>query len=479
MARKILSVGFEVPGGDIEVVDLLSNRSLLDADIILFEPGIPHGYGVTTYQGKACLADDASFKAREALVHWRRELSAALDAGKLVVLFLSAPEIVFVATGQMQYSGTGRNAREARIVSELHSYASVPTAWKYHSATGNQMIVASPGPRFLSRYWDEFGDSSRYELYLEGAASPLVLTKTGGRVVGARITQGKGSLIAVPTLSIDNEEFVETRVVGGRSEEFWTAHAEEFGKRLSAAIVAMDEALRSDAAASPQPEWASGDGFRLPAEAALEKSISDATTQIEVLEGTRRGLDSQLREAGEFRSLLFEQGKPLEKVVIRALRLFGFEAEGFNEDGSEFDAVFHSEEGRFIGEVEGKDSKAINVDKFSQLERNINEDFARDEVSEHAKGVLFGNPQRLQPPDLRTVDFTEKCFAAAKRLNVALVRTADLFAPSRYLLATQDSAYASACRQAIFSASGELAVFPVPPENAAVSEPAQSVGTSG
>ena len=130
---------------------------------------------------------------------------------------------------------------------------------------------------------------------------------------------------------------------------------------------------------------------------------------------------------------------------------------------SEFDAIFTSQEGRFIGEAEGKDNRSVNIDKFSQLERNLNEDFAKEEVNEFAKGVLFGNAFRLQPVETRGATFTEKCQTAAARLGVALVRTSDLFIPSRYLKTHKDIEYARQCREAIFMTSGNVVVFPAPP----------------
>src|SRR5258708_10132001 len=106
MAKTILSVGFEVPGGEAELINLLAKRSLLDADIVVFSPEIPYTYGSTSYLGKTCLSDDGSFRVREALAHWRRELAASVDAGKLVVVLLKAPEVVYVATARETYSGT-------------------------------------------------------------------------------------------------------------------------------------------------------------------------------------------------------------------------------------------------------------------------------------------------------------------------------------------------------------------------------------
>ena len=130
LAKTILSVGFEVPGGGCECVSPLSNRSLLDADIVIFQPDISSTHHYSTYRGKPSLSDDASFRVRESLAHWRRELADALDVGKLVVLLLDTPQVVYAATGNEVYSGTGRNRQTTRIVEPLHAYKAVPTEWR-------------------------------------------------------------------------------------------------------------------------------------------------------------------------------------------------------------------------------------------------------------------------------------------------------------------------------------------------------------
>lgn len=463
MARSLISVGFQVPGGEVEYVPLLSDRSLLDADIIVFQPGIPDTYGSDTYLGKTCLSDDYSFKVREAFAHWRRELAAAVDAGKLVIVFLDKPEVVYAATGQKEYSGTGRNARATRIVDQLPAYAAVPTKWSYVAATGTEMRLAGEA-RFLAPYWSDFSKHSEYRLYIEGEiSSPILRTKAGNRTVGAFLRKGTGGLVALPTLNLDGERFTESREVGGVEKRYWTTAAKSFGKRLVAAVVSLADSLASEAAITPEPDWATTDTYRLATEAALQSQISSISQEALRLDEQKRGLESQLYSVTSLRGLLYEQGKPLELVVIRALQLLGFTADSFKDGDSEFDAVFLSPEGRFIGEVEGKDSKAINIDKFSQLERNIGEDFAREDANEHAKGVLFGNAYRLKKPSEREAPFTEKCQTAAKRLGAALVHTPDLFAPCGYLFEHANPEYAAACRRAIFDAAGAVVAFPLPP----------------
>lgn len=244
----------------------------------------------------------------------------------------------------------------------------------------------------------------------------------------------------------------------------WTEEARRLGKRLVASVVGIDDALRLAVNRTPAPNWTSASSYRMVEEAKLDAKILECNTAMAKLKAEKTELEERLNEAGRLRDLLFEQGKPLETAVIATMKLFGFEAEPFDEGESEFDVVFYCPEGRCLGEAEGKDNKAINIQKFRQLEQNIQEDFERDDVAEHAKGVLFGNAFRLDPPEKRADFFTDKCYAAAKRTGAALVRTIDLFEPARYVMENpSDEAYAKECRDAILAAKGTVTVFPKTP----------------
>lgn len=473
MPKSILAVGIDIPGGSIESVSILSDRSLLDADLVLFQPGIPSWYGSDTYLGKRCLDDDSSFRVKEAFVHWRRELAAAMDAGKIIFLILSAPDTVYVATGRKEYSGTGRNARATRIVETLNSYDLVPTSWKYQAASGSEMMLV-PDARILAPYWEQFEQYSEYRLFLEGDIAPLLRTKSGNRIVAAMIRKGPGALIALPGLDLDDPDFAETGKENGKDVTYWSKKAQQFGKRFENALVGIAESIAKESSVTPPPEWVRDDKYRSQIEMQIEGQITALSAEILKLEEQHRALKEELGSAGLSRRLLYEQGKPLEAAVLDALRVLGFKASNLTEGDSEFDAVFESPEGRFIGEVEGKDNRAINIDKFSQLERNLNEDFAREGVTEFAKGVLFGNAFRLKSPEGREGPFTEKCKTAATRLGAALVHTPDLFAPCRYISESSDATYARHCREAIFNAKGSIVAFPLIPSSAA-SEPETSV----
>jgi hypothetical protein len=127
MAYRIFSVGFDFPGGECEEVPLRSDRSLLDADIVIFQPGLTTDYGYgESFNGKPSLYESSSFAFKNDLKHWRSELTNAFQVGKTIIVYLSRPETVYARTGEKQWSGTGRNARRTDIVAPIETYSAIP-----------------------------------------------------------------------------------------------------------------------------------------------------------------------------------------------------------------------------------------------------------------------------------------------------------------------------------------------------------------
>ncbi|MHC4181038.1 MAG: hypothetical protein ACYSWU_26360, partial [Planctomycetota bacterium] len=101
-SRQIFSVGFAFPGNAVEHVGFLSDRSLLDADVVLYRPSFDGCHSVGEYQAKPCLTESSSFRAKQQLQHWKSELQAVIAAGKVVIVYLAKPEEVFMYTGQKE-----------------------------------------------------------------------------------------------------------------------------------------------------------------------------------------------------------------------------------------------------------------------------------------------------------------------------------------------------------------------------------------
>jgi hypothetical protein len=460
--KKILTVGLELASSDTQYASFKSKMSLLDWDIVLFKPEISDFLSYAEYyQGKPSLSDSSTFQLKECCEHWRREIKQAVEAGKTVVIYLSKLSEVYVDTGQRTYSGTGRNQKTTRHVAMYSNYQAIPASVGPVSTTGNAIKLAPIGAEVLAHYWSEFESVSTYEILITEAKVPACLvTRTGDKPVGAlyRSKSSSGSLLLLPNIDFYPTYFIKEK----GAKQTWAPAATQFAGRMVASVVALDKALRASAEVTPEPAWASAPYFQLSTESSLKVKLLEAEQRVEQAQREKETITEALGNAGAFRGLLFEKGKPLENVIIEALRLIGFQASQFKDNGSEFDVVFESEEGRLIGEAEGKDTKAVNIDKLRQLSMNIHEDLQREVVSSPAKPVLFGNGYRLQSLQERPDPFTEKCHAAATSSSTALVFTPDIFKPVQYLTSNNDDEYAKNCRRAILSGVGRV-TFPEPP----------------
>jgi hypothetical protein len=464
MAKKsIVSINCEIPGGEVEYIDFDSKTSLLDWDIIIFNPHISYEklFEREKFQGKTLLSEATSFTSREKTTYWRREIREAVEAGKQVFVFLDETEEVYGYTGEQHYSGIGKTQTAKKTVAIQTSLDCLPITIKTINTKGKG-IVPAPAAGIIGSYWREFGAASEYRARIESEGiTPLLHTKNGEKIVGGihSLGKNKGHIIILPYLDLDNASYYKEKPDGSL---IWTKTGETFGKKLIAALFEIYRALEKEDA-TPMPEWARDPIYDSKNETQILSELLKIEEKIKSLEDQKIILSQKLETAGIFRRLLFENGKPLEHAIIEALKVMGFDANGHQNGDSEFDVVFQSAEGRFLGEAEGRDNKPISIDKLRQLEMNIHEDLAREEISEPAHGVLFGNAHRLQNIHDRTECFTTKCLAAVKRNGAALVRTWDLFPIALYLSTNTNEEFAANCRQALLEAKGEVVVFPPVP----------------
>lgn len=458
----ILAVCFSYPGVSDNYVPWLSKQSLLDGDIILFRPKMDYTLDPWngTYAGKPSLDERSSAANREALVHWRTQLKLAFEAGKTILVFLSAPEGVYARTGTNTISGTGRSQKVVNHVSEINSYEALPVKLEsLRTAQGDKVKLTKDGA-LIANYWTEMGPLSRYEVLFDGAKNkPLLTAKTGTVAVASLVRGAAGSFVMLPDLDFDRgEDFTGQN---SKKEWVWTKEGLSAGRKFVSAVIEIHKALRrGDRAAAPV--WASETKYELPVEVAATARLEEIDSAVSKL-GLERAEVEKSRERETLpKALLYETGKVLEAAVIDALRRLGFAADGYVDATSEFDIVFSSTDGRFLGECEGKEASAINIDKLQQLERNLQEDFAKPENSGYAKGVLFGNPHRLVDPGQRKDLFTAKVIEAAKRSGIALVYTPDLFEVVKYLAKSNDKVYAKSIRECLANSGGAVVSFPSP-----------------
>lgn len=442
----------------------------MDADIILFVPKIPY-YQLSEvndgrYQGNYCYGPDGSFQLTADMNHWKKEISDSLKAGKTIFLLLSDKEIFYLDTGKRTHSGTGKNTRTTITVEDSHCYTFLPfSIGTIHSAKGNEVLFTG-NPSFKN-FYNNFKSHMNYEVYIEDippTGTPIFTGKDKSKILGAIYKVGAGHLVALPNMSYNRNIFIDTKIdENGEEKKYWTNEALIFGKKLISNLIEIDEALRTTSNKTPPPAWVSDETFSTKKETKLRNDIKNKLETINKIKKDVETIEAELEKEIILKDLLYEQGKPLENAVMKAVQLLGYNAEHYDDGTLELDIVMTSSEGvRYIGECEGKDNKDIDINKYRQLVDSINADFHISPREEKAFGILFGNPQRLLEPNKRDLDFTKKCKSGANRDKIALVKTSDLFFIAKYLSENKDMPFQKACRKAIFDGIGKVVEFPKP-----------------
>jgi hypothetical protein len=462
--KQIVSVGIKIPDVNNDSnLTFRSNYSFADADIILFRPEFDQysysfHYPTGTFHGKPSYSPDSSFQIKEHTERWKNELNDAFNVGKTIIILLSERYDFYIHTGRKEVSGTGRNQKVTDIVELYSNYRFLPfNEIKITHSVGNSIYCKDKG---FQNFFNAFKENLVAENYIEADHEKQVVfcTKKGERTLGC-VLKGKndGMLVLLPNIvPLRGENKKEPK-----NQKKWTKEAITFGNKLRFYLLDLDKAVRQTNEEITAPDWIAKEQYALENSRKTLHLIEDNLTKIKKLEAENETLTQVVREEDKLKGLLFETGKPLENSVIRGLKILGYSAENYEDANMEVDQVITSPEGeRFIGECEGKDNKDIDVSKFRQLLDNLNEDFQREEITEKAFGLLFGNPQRLIEPAERTLDFTAKCKSGARRENIGLIRTTDLYFVCQYILETQDEDFKQRCREAIRSQLGGVVQFP-------------------
>jgi len=468
--KKIIGVGFYVPSDDVDYVTFDSKASLSDFDIAIFYPSFVNtnysrDFPSSTYLGRDKYDHDSSFKISEDSLHWANEIKSVLINGKNVYIILCPKKDFYIHTGQKQFSGTGRNQKVTNIVTGFDNYKFFPKNLGEILNSSGQVVV--PSHPSVKQFYEAFQDNIDYECYVKPTDSNstiLFTTKNKDKVLGLAQKMDKGSIILLPNIELDSSTYFDEK----KEEEFYTKDALKSGKIFIDHLIKIDKVISGEFSKTPAPDWANSKSYEIKEAELTKDKIQQKELSIIKIQDEIGKLKTNLENQENLKGLLFETGKALENSVIQALKLLGYTAENFNDGTLELDQVINSPEGnRYIGECEGKDNKDIDITKFRQLQDSLNEDFQREEISEKAYGILFGNPQRLISLTKRTLDFTEKCKSGADREKIGLIKTADLFKVAKYLLENKDEVFKELCRKEIHNQLGKVIKFPAIPKKSA------------
>lgn len=464
MEKKIFTIGYTIPTFDENYVDFYDELSLMDADILLISPDSlePRGDWVNfTISDGGCYNVAASKTYKQKVSCLKKEIEDYLNSGKNVFVILAKEEEYPLAYG------VSTDKKVHNYSTETYSnYNFLPIDIGTLTSTSGKQIEFSGNPLF-SDFYEKFKKNLEYQLYIENpnGAQIIFTGKDKTKILGAIYKVKNGHLVVLPFIKYDEKKFTEYRGKGKEKKEYWTKEATQFGKSLVKIFADIDKALHKGGDRTPPPDWTNETDFQLAQEQVFKKEVEKKSKEIDKLILQKNELLTKIDQEVRLRDLLFEKGKILENAINIALEILGYKAENYNDGNLELDHVITSPEGdRFIGEAEGKDTSAINIDKFRQLAVNIQEDLQREEIENPAIGILFGNAFRLTKPSERSEQFTTKCINTAKSSNCILVRTADLFLVAKYVKESKDESFVKNCRNVIKNSVGKIVEFPALPK---------------
>jgi len=432
---KIVAVEYRINSAEVLNTTFDSGDTFLDGDIVVINPAYLNRLWENAREaGDGLLrlfSTQQSDGLRQIFNLRKKEISTLLDNGRVVFVFMSPVSCVLAEI---------RNNNKFLAITN-YSWLSTDIMRLYiksiSQGSGSVIILKTPSHP-ISPYYKAFKDELTYEAYLDikdENSSNFFLVNKSGNPVGCSFEVGKGLLIFVPPPPLNVE-----------------------ASKLIGVLIQCAKPIITGDFLTPEPEWA--DNYPIPGEVEICKEIEQVQKNIAKLNQEFNQLELKRKSLSDFRALLFEQGKPLEDAVIRAIELMGFSAKRVQKEDMEHDIVLESPEGRALAEIEGRDNDAIHVEKLDQLTRVIDEDFNENDI--YSEGVLIGNAYRFTLPNDRKDQFTNKVRIAAKRKEFGLLTTIELFnVVVRILKNPSNEDFKIACRKAILIAKGKEIMFPV------------------
>jgi hypothetical protein len=185
---------------------------------------------------------------------------------------------------------------------------------------------------------------------------------------------------------------------------------------------------------SPEPDWVQQ--IEMPFVEKLTHEIFEAEVIVSEQREKVEKINAQINEIKSFRRLLYGTGSELENIVRKSLERLGSNVSPAKYSQEEY--ILEIEGQEFLMEVKGV-AKSISLTHLRQLNDYMLK--YQEETGKECKGILFGNPWRSIPPELRGTEetpiFPDNVVKRAEQLNISLVSSIAFF--SAFVNALKDA----------------------------------------
>lgn len=428
---RILSLGFPLPGLQVDNHTMLSAPSFFDYDALVVDARTASGLIESVIDGSAEATSFTGARIRlhpevhddvvlaEFLMRRRLETAALLDRGGVVVAFAYPQTSHVVAEGQL-----------------VGDYDWLPLPDGVALATpmmlpgeGSQAAVVDwqhPMAAFVSSQLANIAYRAHFDVHALAYAAVFARSQ-GGAAIGVEVPLPSGRLFLVPAL----------RAVPSGDARYAMSDALQGGIRAALGVTAPGR----------PPSWVKEDA--LPGLSEMEARVAEARAVAD--EGARllASVEAERYELAKYQRLLWQEGAVgLNAVVTDALRLIGFEV--FDRSTPREVEVRHDGVSAFI-EIEGSD-RQIDMTPHHRLRQRIER--AIEKRGSAPRGILFVNGERLLAP-IQRKHVTDALRLASETMRYCIAPTTGLYNAVVAKLGGDDDAVA-AYRERLMAHDGLL-----------------------
>ena len=421
-----------------------SDISVFDYDVVIWDPAASirtyHYY--ESYQGLPSLSDSESARLKADVQRRHAEFADFVKSGRTLIVIVSPPQTVYAATGEVQTSGTGRNASRTRIVARLDITSAIPVKdTTFVRASGDRIEVVGDGP--IQSHLRANAKSLRYAATLEGAPGTVVAKVAGtDRAVASVVRPESGGLLALLPATTFEGEWDED---GG--ERSWPEEAPAFQESLLEALAKLDGNAEID-----RPSWA--ERYATQKQIEVRAEVAKQETAIEKARSKLSKLQVQSDTVDLLDQLYLGTGRTLELRVADILSALGGEVTEPEPNRDDWRVDFNGTPA--VVEIKGV-TKSAAEKHAAQLEKWVAGAYADTGVTH--KGIRVVNTWRDTPLGERTdVDFPSQMIPYSTGREHVLITGLELFIIAAEIDA--DSAKAEEWRERILNTSGRLSRVP-------------------
>ena len=305
-----------------------------------------------------------------------------INLGRIVIVVMPPPDKCYYATGQKEFSGTGRNRVTQRYVNELSLLNSIPIKeLSTVIAEGNNIEFKGSEP--FKSYWSKMKNYHYYIAYAsKNIGKPFLFIKGTQKLIGTWIPTQRGVFLFMPPFY--SREYFKT------NKDYQTV-CNLFIK----SITDLSKELQKETGDFSLPGWSKR--FLLPSEDEQRTFLFQKEAELQKLLGNISSLKEKIANTEKYKLLLSGSGRALEVQVEAVLKELGFDSN--KVEAGRDDLIITYNDKVAVVEIKGV-LKSAAEKHAAQLEKWVSEYLTDKGIK--PKGLLIVNAYCDTPLDERS-----------------------------------------------------------------------------